>query len=157
MKTNVITHNLNETLELGKKIAPYLIKGSVITLKGDLGAGKTIFTKGVGFGLGIKEEIISPTFNILKCYFHKPINMYHIDAYRLEDVPSENKNIGLDEIIEGDGITLIEWDEFIKEYIDYNESLNIKITINKDNTRNFEISSVNKRYEPLFKELNNYD
>lgn len=157
MKTNVITHNLNETLELGKKIAPYLFKGSVITLKGDLGAGKTSFTKGVGFGLGIKEEIISPTFNILKCYFHKPINMYHIDAYRLEDVPSENKNIGLDEIIEGDGITLIEWDEFIKEYIDYNESLNIKITINKDNTRNFEISSVNKRYEPLFKELNNYD
>lgn len=157
MKTNVITHNLNETLELGKKIASYLFKGSVITLKGDLGAGKTSFTKGVGFGLGIKEEIISPTFNILKCYFHKPINMYHIDAYRLEDVPSENKNIGLDEIIEGDGITLIEWDEFIKEYIDYNESLNIKITINKDNTRNFEISSVNKRYEPLFKELNNYD
>ncbi|MBO8427901.1 MAG: tRNA (adenosine(37)-N6)-threonylcarbamoyltransferase complex ATPase subunit type 1 TsaE [Firmicutes bacterium] len=157
METNVITHNLNETLELGKKIAPYLFKGSVITLKGDLGAGKTSFTKGVGFGLGIKEEIISPTFNILKCYFHKPINMYHIDAYRLEDVPSENKNIGLDEIIEGDGITLIEWDEFIKEYIDYNESLNIKITINKDNTRNFEISSVNKRYEPLFKELNNND
>ncbi len=157
MKTNVITHNLNETLELGKKIASYLFKGSVITLKGDLGAGKTSFTKGVGLGLGIKEEIISPTFNILKCYFHKPINMYHIDAYRLEDVPSENKNIGLDEIIEGDGITLIEWDEFIKEYIDYNESLNIKITINKDNTRNFEISSVNKRYEPLFKELNNND
>ncbi len=157
METNVITHNLNETLELGKKIAPYLFKGSVITLKGDLGAGKTSFTKGVGLGLGIKEEIISPTFNILKCYFHQPINMYHIDAYRLEDVPSENKNIGLDEIIEGDGITLIEWDEFIKEYIDYNESLNIKITINKDNTRNFEISSVNKRYEPLFKELNNND
>ena len=157
METNVITHNLNETLELGKKIAPYLFKGSVITLKGDLGAGKTSFTKGVGFGLGIKEEIISPTFNILKCYFHKPINMYHIDAYRLEDVPNENKNIGLDEIIEGDGITLIEWDEFIKEYIDYNESLNIKITINKDNTRNFEISSVNKRYEPLFKELNDND
>ena len=156
MKTIIISKNVNETISLGEKIAKFLFKGSVITLNGDLGAGKTTFTKGIGKGLNIKEEINSPTFNILKCYFNKnDLNMYHIDAYRLEDVPNENKNIGLEEVIEGDGVTLIEWDKFIKEFIDYDLSLNIEILINEDNTRKFIIESKNNQYSKLFEELKN--
>ena len=156
MKIIIISKNVNETISLGEKIAKFLFKGSVITLSGDLGAGKTTFTKGIGKGLNIKEEINSPTFNILKCYFNKnDLNMYHIDAYRLEDVPNENKNIGLEEVIEGDGVTLIEWDKFIKEFIDYDLSLNIEILINEDNTRKFIIESKNNQYSKLFEELKN--
>lgn len=156
MKIIIISKNVNETISLGEKIAKFLFKGSVITLNGDLGAGKTTFTKGIGKGLNIKEEINSPTFNILKCYFNKnDLNMYHIDAYRLEDVPNENKNIGLEEVIEGDGVTLIEWDKFIKEFIDYDLSLNIEILINEDNTRKFIIESKNNQYSKLFEELKN--
>ncbi len=156
MKIIIISKNVNETISLGEKIAKFLFKGSVITLNGDLGAGKTTFTKGIGKGLNIKEEINSPTFNILKCYFNKNgLNMYHIDAYRLEDVPNENKNIGLEEVIEGDGVTLIEWDKFIKEFIDYDLSLNIEILINEDNTRKFIIESKNNQYSMLFEELKN--
>ena len=69
MKIIIISKNVNETISLGEKIAKFLFKGSVITLNGDLGAGKTTFTKGIGKGLNIKEEINSPTFNILKCLF----------------------------------------------------------------------------------------
>ena len=156
MKAIIISKNVNETISLGEKIAKFLFKGSVITLNGDLGAGKTTFTKGIGKGLNVKEEINSPTFNILKCYFNKnDLNMYHIDAYRLEDVPNENKNIGLEEVIEGDGVTLIEWDKFIKEFIDYDLSLNIEILINEDNTRKFIIESKNNQYSKLFEELKN--
>ena len=156
MKIIIISKNVNETISLGEKIAKFLFKGSVITLNGDLGAGKTTFTKGIGKGLNIKEEINSPTFNILKCYFNKnDLNMYHIDAYRLEDVPNENKNIGLEEVIEGDGVTLIEWDKFIEEFIDYDLSLNIEILINEDNTRKFIIESKNNQYSMLFEELKN--
>ena len=156
MKIIIISKNVNETISLGEKIAKFLFKGSVITLNGDLGAGKTTFTKGIGKGLNIKEEINSPTFNILKCYFNKnDLNMYHIDAYRLEEVPNENKNIGLEEVIEGDGVTLIEWDKFIKEFIDYDLSLNIEILINEDNTRKFIIESKNNQYSKLFEELKN--
>ena len=156
MKKIIISKNVNETISLGEKIAKFLFKGSAITLNGDLGAGKTTFTKGIGKGLTIKEEINSPTFNILKCYFNKNgLNMYHIDAYRLEDVPNENKNIGLEEVIEGDGVTLIEWDKFIKEFIDYDLSLNIEILINEDNTRKFIIESKNNQYSKLFEELKN--
>ena len=156
MKIIIISKNVNETISLGEKIAKFLFKGSVITLNGDLGAGKTTFTKGIGKGLNIKEEINSPTFNILKCYFNKnDLNMYHIDAYRLEDVPNENKNIGLEEVIEADGVNLIEWDKCIKEFIDYDLSLNIEILINEDNTRKFIIESKNNQYSMLFEELKN--
>ncbi len=145
----------DDTISLGKLVSKHLFKGSIITLCGDLGAGKTTFTKGIGEGLSIKEEINSPTFNIVKCYDNK-LPLFHIDAYRLEDVPSENKNIGLEELIDGPGVAIIEWPKFIEEFIDYKDALNIEITINKDdNSRNFVIYSENKKYEKLFEEIEN--
>lgn len=152
MNCELITKSKEETIELGMKISEKLFTGSVITLNGDLGAGKTTITKGIGKGLGIEEEIISPTFNILKCYFNKKLNLYHIDAYRLEDIPAEGKNIGLEEQIEGDGVAVIEWPEFIKEMIPFH-SMNIEIHSLGGNERKLIISSLSPRYKEIIESL----
>lgn len=154
MEIKIVSKNKEETLKLGEIIAKNAFIGEIITLSGDLGAGKTILTRGIGKTLGVKEEINSPTFNILKCYFSSSVPLYHIDAYRLEDIPRENKNIGLEEVIEGDGVAIIEWPKFIEEFLNFNDVLNIVITINENNEREFNISSKNERFNSLFKELN---
>ena len=146
MKAEFISHSLEETQNLAKKIAEVLFKGAVITLDGDLGAGKTTFTQGVGLALGIKEKINSPTFNILKCYFSGKLPLYHIDAYRLED--QVNAVIGLEEVIEGDGICLIEWAKFIPNLI--NNALNVTIERVDDTSRRFTFDSELNVYKPVF-------
>lgn len=152
MKVEILSKYKEETLKIGSFIAKFLFPGSIITLTGDLGAGKTTFTKGVGLGLGVKEEINSPTFNILKCYFNNTLNLYHIDAYRLEDVAPEGKNIGLEEVIEGDGVALIEWPMFIKEFLP-EEILNVEILNINENQRKLIFSSESKTYEDILKKL----
>ena len=157
MKIILESKSVNETFKIASFITKFLFKGSVITLNGDLGAGKTTFTKGVGKALKIDEEINSPTFNILKCYFNDNLNLYHIDAYRLEDVPEENKNIGLEEIIEGDGVTLIEWPIFIKNFINFSLSLNITINLINNDYRLITLETANSQYRKLFEEIRNED
>ena len=105
----------------------------------------TTFTKFFATHLGIKEVVNSPTFNIIKCYFNKPLNLYHIDAYRLED---NNFDIGLDEYIDGDGVCVIEWGNFIKEYIP-ESALVVDITRVDENSRNLHLSG----NERLIKEV----
>ena len=114
MKRVLRTSSKEETKALGRLVADHLKRGDVVLLTGDLGAGKTTFTSGVGEGLHVGEEVLSPTFNLLKCYFHGRIPFYHIDAYRLE---GQNIEIGLDEAIEGDGACFIEWPQFIEPLI----------------------------------------
>ena len=114
MEKTFITHSKEETRSLGKALAAFLMPGDVILLEGDLGAGKTTFVGGVAEALDVKEDVISPTFNIMKCYFHGKLPLYHIDAYRLE---GQNIEIGLDEYIEGDGACFIEWPQFIEPLI----------------------------------------
>lgn len=152
MTIDLFTHSCEETQKLGEEISIFLFEGSVITLDGDLGAGKTTLTKGVGKGLGIDEEINSPTFNILKCYFNDKLNLYHIDAYRLEDVPAEGKNIGLEEVIEGDGVCLIEWPLYIKEMIPF-DSLSVEIHNVGGNERKITLSSNSPKYKNLLETL----
>lgn len=152
MEVKFITKNKDETIKLGEFISTYLFPNSVLTLTGDLGAGKTTFTKGVGKGLGIKEEINSPTFNILKCYFNKPLSLFHIDAYRLEGVAKEQKNIGLEEVIEGDGVCLIEWPMYIEDFVPLNH-LNINIHLIKEDIREFVFSSDSKLFTKLLLDL----
>lgn len=110
MEYIVISKNERETMQLASKIAPKLVGNDVITLTGDLGAGKTTFVKGLAKALGVKEDVISPTFNILKCYFSSKPNLFHIDAYRLENI---QQDLGLEEFIDGDGICVIEWPNYI--------------------------------------------
>ena len=120
----IIINNIEDTKRLANIIASFVKVGDVVCLNGDLGAGKTTFTKFFAEAIGIKEIVNSPTFNIIKCYFNKNINLYHIDAYRLED---NNFDMGLDEYIYGDGVCVIEWGKFIKDIIpDSNLTLDIK-------------------------------
>ena len=116
MKTITInTRSDVETMELGVKFSSVLPSGSVVCLTGDLGAGKTTFTRGVAKGLHINEIVQSPTFNIMKIYFKGDRPLIHIDAYRLLDIDTD---IGLDEYIGYEtGITLIEWPMYIPNLI----------------------------------------
>lgn len=141
----------NKTTEFARKFATHLKQGDVIIMQGDLGSGKTFFAKGVGLGLNVNETVISPTFNIVRCYFNGTLPFYHIDAYRLEGC---NQDIGLDEYLEGDGVCLVEWPEFIKDIIpsDYLE-INIKILGN--NSRKYDFIGHGKRYEELLEVLEN--
>lgn len=142
-----ICKNKSDTQELGRLIAKHSFKGEVITLKGQLGAGKTTFSQGFASGLNIKGVINSPTFNIVKCYFDSILPLYHIDAYRLEDL---HQDLGLEEYIEGDGVCLIEWAEFIKEVIP-DELLKIEIEILENEERVISVTPVGNKYIELLK------
>ena len=153
MKKILYTSSKEQTQELGMLIAPLFEAGSVITLDGDLGAGKTTFTQGLGKGLKIDDNINSPTFNILKCYFDGILPLYHIDAYRLED--KVNTQIGLEEVIEGDGVCVIEWSFFIKEMI----FIPLRITIDRidDTKRKITFETDNESYLNVFNKLEEID
>ena len=151
MEIRFKSYSKEDTIELGQLVSQFLFRGSVLTLTGDLGAGKTTFTNGVAKGLGVEEKVSSPTFNIMKCYFKAKIPLYHIDAYRLEE--GTNKVLGLEEFIEGDGVCLIEWPNFIEELVDEQLALNIEIHHVDLNTRNFKILTKNPKYISLFEAL----
>lgn len=139
----LLTHSKEETKALGAKVAAYLRPGDVVLLTGDLGAGKTTFTSGVGEGLKVGEDVLSPTFNILKCYFHGRIPFYHIDAYRLE---GQHIEIGLDEAIEGDGACFIEWPQFIEPLIP-DEHLEVEIHNLGEDEREFVFRPKDPRFD----------
>ena len=141
MEKVIITHSKEETMSLGNKLATTLPPGSIVTLTGDLGAGKTTLVRGLAEGLNIKEVVQSPTFNIMKIYFKGDKPLVHIDAYRLADI---NTDIGLDEYIGYEtGITVIEWPEFIRNLIPEN-AIEVNITHVKDDMRNIKIISNDK-------------
>ena len=106
-------NNSNETIALGERMAADLRPGDVVVLNGDLGAGKTTFTKGIAKGLGIKEIIKSPTFTIIHEYQDGRIPLYHMDAYRLENGGAED--LGLDEYFDGDGLSVVDWAQFAED------------------------------------------
>lgn len=110
------TFSPEETYEIGRRMGSEARPGLVITLDGDLGAGKTLFTKGFAEGLGITEPVSSPTFTILQEYEGGRMPLYHFDVYRIGD-PAEMEEVGFDDYIYGDGATLIEWSELIEELI----------------------------------------
>lgn len=107
--------NCEGTFELGRKLGKLLTGGEIITLNGDLGTGKTEFTKGIASGLNIDDYIVSPTFTILNEYEGR-LKLNHFDVYRVYD-PMEIKSIGFDEYIFGDGVSVIEWSDLISDII----------------------------------------
>lgn len=149
MKTSVICYSEEETCKLAKIISECCFRGFLVTLNGELGAGKTRFSKALGEELGVKQTITSPTFNILKCYFEGKYDLYHIDAYRLEEI---KQDLGLEEYIEGDGVCLIEWSNFI-DYLLPDEYLDIAIYIKGDSEREFVIESKGEKYDYVIKEI----
>jgi len=103
----IISHSPEETSQIGRQIAVQLRAGDVLALAGDLGAGKTQFVKGVADGMGVESEVTSPTFTLIHEYPGR-LPLYHVDLYRLES-EEEVLRIGIDDYMESDGVTVIEW------------------------------------------------
>lgn len=132
----MISHSYAETETIGFETGKSLRKGSVISLRGSLGAGKTVFAKGVARSLGITEAIVSPTFTIVQEY-DGTMKMYHLDLYRLSG-EDEFESMGGEEFLYPDGISLIEWSEKIDSMLP-DDTIYVSITINDDQSRNIEI------------------
>ena len=109
MKKTFISNSADETISIAREIGASAKGKTVITLHGDLGAGKTIFTKGIAEGLGIKEDITSPTFSLMEIYEGNP-DLYHFDLYRIENI-NELLNLGFEEFWGIRGVSVIEWPE----------------------------------------------
>ncbi len=133
-----ITHTPEETIELGKKIGSKLKKGDVIAMQGTLAAGKTTITKGIAQALGISDTITSPTFCLISEYYGK-MPLYHMDVYRLEG-GEDFVNLGTDDMIYGDGVSIIEWSEKIMDELP-KRTIILKITPNEDGSRLIEITN----------------
>ena len=142
--------SLQETIDLGKKLGRLLRPGMMITLNGDLGAGKTTFTKGIGQALGIERGINSPTFTILKQY-QGIYQLSHFDAYRLE---GQSDDLGFEEIFDSDDICVIEWPEFIEDILPENR-LDITILRQGPQQRQFVFRPNGNIYEDIVGELTN--
>ena len=119
------THSAEETYALGTRLGKMAQPGQVYALIGDLGVGKTVFTKGFAEGLGIEEPVSSPTFTILQIYEEGRLPLYHFDVYRIEE-PEEMEEVGFDDYVYGDGVCLIEWAGRIEEILP-EETIWIKI------------------------------
>lgn len=109
METRHICENPEQTMALGEKLAKECLPGTVIAFEGSLGAGKTTFSKGLAKGLGIKQEVTSPTYTIIAVYQGK-LPLYHMDFYRMES-SEEIELLGAEDYFYADGICLIEWSE----------------------------------------------
>jgi len=143
-----ITHSPEETMGLAAALAEKLQEKDVITLEGDLGAGKTTFTKGLAKGLGIQRNVNSPTFTIIKEYKGN-LPLYHMDVYRLEDT---FEDLGFDEYFEGDGVTVVEWAHLIEDQLPP-ELLKVYIYRLDESKRKIVLEPVGSRYEQLCKEI----
>ena len=132
------SNSADETFEYAKKLAEKLPGGSVILLSGDLGVGKTVFAKGFAKGLGIDAPVISPTFTIMQVYDSGRLPLYHFDVYRITD-EDEMYEVGFEDYIYGDGISLIEWPEKIEGLIPKDA---IKVTISKDLTKGIDYRNI---------------
>ena len=147
-----ISHNENETLSFGKKLASFLKKGDTIVLTGDLGSGKTKLTEGILTYYGLEDEISSPTFTIVNEYIKNDTKIFHFDVYRLED-SSEFYAIGGEEYFEN-GICIIEWGEIIQDALP-NDYIHIKFERNDadENIRILNITSYGEKYDELLNKL----
>ena len=137
--------SLQDSEAFAYKLGSLLFPGALITMTGDLGAGKTTMTKSIGKALGVKRTINSPTFTILKSYKGSELRLHHIDAYRLEGI---SQDLGFEEVFEDeDGICIVEWPQYLEDYLP-EERLQITITIVQDQ-REIKIEGIGTRYEAL--------
>jgi tRNA threonylcarbamoyladenosine biosynthesis protein TsaE len=144
----IITYTGEETMLFSKRLGDLLQASDVITLEGDLGAGKTTFTKGLAKGLGVKRVVNSPTFNIIKEYKGR-LPLYHMDVYRVQ---GSEEDLGFDEYFYGEGVTVVEWAHLIESQLP-DERLNISLFHKGDITRKIILEPVGDRYIQLCEEL----
>ncbi len=148
----IISKSGEDTIKTGERLAKYLFPGSIVCLLGDLGAGKTAFTQGLGKGLGIVEHITSPTYTIINEYYSGRIPLYHFDVYRLGS-SDEMFELGCDEYFYGDGVTVLEWADNVYDILPPHR-LWIKITLGANpEERNIEMEAQGNIYDAILKEM----
>ena len=145
MEYKITTRSEFETIELAQNIESEKFENMVICLDGELGSGKTVFTKGLGNALGISESITSPTFTIIKEYNTGEMPLYHMDVYRLD---GNTDGVGIEEYYTKGGITVIEWSKTIKDILP-EERLEIKFKILDENKRIIILTPYGQKYEEL--------
>lgn len=147
MNYKVISKSEQDTIELAQNFESEKFPNMVICLQGDLGSGKTIFTKGFAASLGIDEAVTSPTFNVIKEYTTGEMDLYHMDVYRLD---GKVDDLGIEEYYEKNGVTIIEWADMIQDYLP-EERLEIKFKISEseEDTRTIIITPIGQKYEEL--------
>ncbi len=147
MDYKVTTYSEEETIELAQNIESEKFPNMVICLEGDLGSGKTLFTKGFAEALEVQEEITSPTFNIIKEYTSGELPLYHMDVYRLDGKVDE---LGIEEYYTRGGITIIEWADMIPDYLPEKRlDIKIKNSSEDENKRTITLIPHGKKYEEL--------
>ena len=134
----VETRSPEETFQLGEELGRKAVPGQVFTLTGDLGVGKTVFTQGLAKGLGIEEPVNSPTFTIVQVYEEGRLPFYHFDVYRIGDV-EEMEEVGFDDYVMGEGVSLIEWADLIEEILPEKRT---EIRIEKDLEQGFDYRKI---------------
>lgn len=143
-----------ETFGIGKRLAALLRPGDILCLSGELGAGKTKFAQGIAAGLDIKEPVISPTFVLIREYAGR-LSFYHMDAYRLSG-PEDMEDLGYEEYFYGDGVTLLEWADRVKDILP-GERLDIEIDKcfngSQENRRVFIFNPHGERYHKMIEEF----
>ncbi|NLW24899.1 MAG: tRNA (adenosine(37)-N6)-threonylcarbamoyltransferase complex ATPase subunit type 1 TsaE [Clostridia bacterium] len=150
----VRTRTPQETEYLGQRMAKFLSPGDLISLTGDLGAGKTLFVQGVARGLGIKENVTSPTFTIIQEYYGGRLPLYHMDVYRLKS-SQEMEDLGYEEYFYGEGVTLIEWGNLITDILPREHLVLEFVPIEEGREINFYPRG--RHYERIVEELTGYD
>ncbi len=144
MNYKYLSKNIEDTLNLAENIESEKFENMVICLVGELGAGKTIFSKGFAKALGIKDTITSPTFNIIKEYNNGELPFYHMDVYRLDD----NSDIGIEDYYNKNGVTIIEWADLVIDKLP-EERLEIEFKITDEDTRLLILKPYGKIYEDI--------
>lgn len=145
MNYKIKSYSEMDTVELAQNIESEKFKNMVICLEGDLGSGKTIFTKAFAQSMEVKEEVTSPTFNIIKEYTSGELPLYHMDVYRLD---GNTNDIGIEDYFKKGGICIIEWADMIIDYLP-RQYLKIKFKIIDENTRVITIIPKGSKYEEL--------
>lgn len=140
------TKSPEKTRSLGRIIGLMARPGDVLLLEGKLGAGKTCLTQGIALGLGIEDNVLSPTFVIMREFYGR-LNLYHVDLYRLDDI-DESMDLGLDDYLYGDGLCVLEWAEKALSILP-GKYLMIRIDYTSDTGRSFRLEPHGKKYEDL--------
>ena len=145
MENKITTYSEKETIEIAQNLESEKFPNMVICLEGDLGSGKTVFTKGFAQALGIEETVTSPTFNIIKEYTNGELPLYHMDVYRLD---GKVDDLGIEDYYTRGGVTIIEWSDMIKDYLP-EERLDIKFKVIDEDTRTLTFIPHGRTYEDI--------
>jgi tRNA threonylcarbamoyladenosine biosynthesis protein TsaE len=148
----IVSKSEQDTLRIGRLLAKNLRAGDTVCLFGELGSGKTVLTKGIAGGLGIKKsQVISPSFVLIREHRKSKLPLFHLDLYRLKH-PKDILALGYEEYLYSEGITVIEWADRLK-YLSPAEFLKIELFVKTGSKRLFKLSAFGKRYKQLLKKI----